>query len=166
MDDKSNTLNKLLEMPPGTELGVSGWHRVTQSAIDEFGKLTFDPSPHHNDPEWAARHSHTGTTISYGFFTLSLLTYLSQQVFDEHEIGGDESTQMLNFGFNRVRLPESVPAGAEIRGRFTLAGARWRDSGGLEVTLDTVVEINGNDRPALVAEWLFVAVRNEEAEGA
>jgi len=166
MDDKSNTLNKLLDMTAGTELGVSDWFRVTQSEIDEFGRLTFDPSPHHNDPAWAARHSRIGTTISYGFFTLSMLTVLSQQVFDKHEIVGDESTQMLNFGFNRVRLPESVPAGAEIRGRFTLAGARWRDSGGLEVTLDTVVEIKGNDRPALVAEWLFVAVRNEETGGA
>ncbi len=93
---------------------------------------------------------------------MAMLTYLSQQVFDEQGIGVDESTQMLNFGFNRMRMPESVPAGAEIRGRFTVAGARWRDSGGLEVTLDTKIEIKGNDRPALVAEWLFIAVRNEE----
>jgi acyl dehydratase len=149
-------------MPPGTELGVSDWLQVTQAQIDEFGRLTFDPSPHHNDPEWAAENSRTGSTISYGFFTLSLLTVFSQQVFARLEIGGDESIQLLNFGFNRVRLPESVPAGAEIRGRFTVSGARWRDAGGLEVTLDSVVEINGNDRPALVAEWLFVAVRNEQ----
>lgn len=162
MNEQTNTLEKLLKMPPGTELGVSGWHLVTQQDIDEFGKLTKDISPHHNDPEWAAEHSRLGTTISFGFFTLAMLTYLSQQVFDEQGIGADESTQMLNFGFNRVRMPESVPAGAEIRGRFTVTGARWRDSGGLEVTLDTKVEIKGNDRPALVAEWLFVAVRDEK----
>jgi acyl dehydratase len=65
---------------------------------------------------------------------------------------------MFNFGFNRVRLPEPVPAGAAIRGRFTFAGSRVRDAGGIELCFDVVVEIEGSDRPALVCEWLAVAV--------
>lgn len=149
-------------MPPGTELGVSGWHLVTQEDIDAFGQLTNDEDPYHNDPEWAAKHSPLGTTISFGFYTLSMLTYFSHQVFDVIGVGADESTQLFNFGFNRVRLPEPVPAGSEIRGRFSFAGARRRDAGGLEFTLNATVEIKGNDRPALVADWLFVAVSSEE----
>lgn len=154
----SDGLERFLELAPGTELGVSDWHRVTQEGIDAFARLTQDPDPYHMDPEWARRMSPFGTTISYGFLTLALLTHFAHSVLGAHGFASDGDTQMLNFGFNRIRFPEPVPVQSDIRGRFTFAGARERPSGGLEVTLNVTVEIRGNDRPALVAEWLFVAV--------
>jgi len=146
-------------MEVGAELGVSAWEMVTQEEISDFGRLTKDEDPYHVDPEWATSNSALGTTIAFGFQTLSMLTYFLHQVFDELGISAGEA-QLFNFGFNRIRLPEPVPAGAEIRGRFTFAGARVRESGGVEITLNAVIEIRNNDRPALVADWLFVARKN------
>ena len=151
--------SSLMDLAPGTALGVSDWHEVTQQDINAFATLTRDEDEFHINPEFAREHSPVGTTISFGFLTMSMLTYFSHQVFDHMGIRSGEDTQMFNFGFNRVRMPEPVPAGSRIRGRFTFAGARVRASGGLEITVDVIVDIDGNDRPALVAEWLFVAVR-------
>lgn len=145
-------------MPSGTELGVSAWHKVSQEDINEFAKLTRDEDPYHTEPGWAREHAPLGTTISFGFLTLSMLTFFLHQVLDRLGIQAGDDTQMFNLGFNRVRLPEPVPAGAEIRGRFALGASRVRDAGGVELAFDVVVEIRGNDRPALVAEWLGVAV--------
>ena len=151
--------SSLMDLAPGTALGVSDWHEVTQQDINAFATLTRDEDEFHINPEFAREHSPVGTTISFGFLTMSMLTYFSHQVFDHMGIRSGDDTQMFNFGFNRVRMPEPVPAGSRIRGRFTFAGARVRASGGLEITVDVIVDIDGNDRPALVAEWLFVAVR-------
>ena len=148
----------LADMTPGTDLGVSGWYTVTQPDIDAFAKLTRDEDPFHIDPAFARANSPVGETIAFGFQTLSLLTYFSHQVFAALGIAAEAGQQVFNFGFNRVRMPEPVPAGSRIRGRFTFAGARTRESGGLELRLDAVVEIDGSLRPALVAEWLFVVV--------
>lgn len=154
----SDSIGKFSTMSPGTDLGASAWHRVTQADVDAFGGLTRDEDRFHTDPEWARKASPFGTTISFGFFTMSMLTYFAHQVLDEHGIASGDDAQMLNFGFNRVRMPEAVPVGSEIRGRFVFAGMRERPAGGIEITLTVSVEIRGSDRPALVAEWLFVAV--------
>jgi len=156
----AHTFDGLMDMEPGTELGVSDWHAVTQADINAFAALTKDEDPFHTDPAWAREHSPLGTTISFGFLTMSMLTHFSHQVFAALGIASGDDTQMFNFGFNRLRMPEPVPAGSDIRGRFTFAGARVRQNGGVEITVDVVVDIRGNDRPALVAEWLFVAVRD------
>lgn len=150
--------SSFLEMQPGTELGSSDWHRISQEDINAFAKLTRDEDEYHIDPEWARQHSPLGTTISFGFLTLSMLTFFSHQVFAEIGVEPEDGTQLFNFGFNRVRMPEPVPAGARIRGQFRFGGARTRDAGGVEITVKAVVEIEGNDRPAVVADWLFVAV--------
>jgi acyl dehydratase len=157
-NDENRNFTTLLEMQPGAEMGVSGWHRVTQDDITAFAKITKDEDPFHIDPGWARENSPLGTTIAFGFQTLSMLTYFLHQVFAELGIAADDDTQMFNFGFDRVRLPEPVPAGAEIRGRFSFGGARTRDAGGVEITVNVVVEIKDNEHPALVAQWLFVAV--------
>lgn len=157
-DTSMRGFTELLDMAPGTPLGCSDWYRVTQEDINTFAALTKDEDPFHIDPEWAKAHSPLGTTISFGFLTLSMLTCFSYQVFGKAGFATDDNTQMFNFGFNRIRLPAPVPAGSEIRGNFTFAGARVRDNGGVEFTTDVVVEIKGNERPALVAQWLGVAV--------
>ena len=160
MSEKKSNFNSLLELPPGKELGTSDWHTVTQEDINEFAVLTRDEDPFHTDPEWARANSPLGTTISFGFLTMSMLTWFSHQVFGALGISSGDDTQMFNFGFNRVRMPEPVPAGANIRGRFAFGGARVRENGGTEITVNVIVDIEDNDRPALVAEWLFVAVRD------
>lgn len=154
----SGSLNKILELPQGADMGVSAWHRVTQDDVDAFARLTHDTDPFHNDPEWASQASPLGTTISFGFFTLAMLSHFANQVLADLGIESGDETQMLNFGFNRVRMPEPVPVGSEIRGQFVFAGCRERPAGGLEITLTATIEIRGNERPALVADWLFVAV--------
>lgn len=154
------TYRELLELPSGTDLGASEWHTVTQDDINAFAKLTCDEDEYHTNPEFARVNSPLGTTISFGFLTLAMLTYFSHQVFGKLGVEQGDDTQLFNLGFNRVRMPEPVPAGAQIRGHFTFSGARVRAAGGLEFTLDIVVEIRGNERPALVAEWLGVAVQS------
>ena len=154
--------SSLLEMAPGTPLGVSDWYEVTQADINAFARLTRDEDPYHTDPEWARENAPLKTTISFGFLTMSMLTYFSHQIFESLGIRSGDDTQMFNFGFNRVRMPEPVPAGSRIRGRFAFAGARVRPNGGTEITVDVVVDIAGNERPALVAEWLFVAVTEDD----
>lgn len=134
-------------MAPGTELGVSDWHRISQEDINAFAKLTRDEDPYHTEPDWAREHSPLGTTISFGFLTLSMLTCFLHQVFDRNDIQAGDDTQMFNFGFNRVRLPEPVPAGAEIRGRFAFGGSKIRQSGSIEFTFDVTVEIKEKAGP-------------------
>ena len=159
VDTALKDFTELLEMVPGTELGSSDWYTVTQDNINTFATLTKDEDPYHIDPDWAKLNSPLSTTISFGFLTLSMLTYFSYQVFERAGFAHGDNTQLFNLGFNRLRLPEPVPAGSDIRGTFTFAGARVRDNGGVEFTTDIVVEIKGNERPALVAQWLGVAVR-------
>lgn len=146
----------LQELPPGSELGVSDWHPVTQEQTTAFGRLTNDEDPFHLDPQWAAEYSGLGTTIAFGFQTLSLLTYFLHQALARRGIDPGPDTQLFNYGFNRVRLPEPVRVGAEIRGKFKLLQTRIRESGGIEIALDAVIEIRDVDKPALVAEWLLV----------
>ncbi len=162
-DNRNHVLDALLSLPDGEELGTSEWYRVTQQEVDDFARLTHDEDRHHNDPDWARENSSIGKTISFGFFTLSLLSYFAQQVFEARGISSDAATQMLNFGFDRLRMPEAVPVGSEIRGRFTYAGSRQRPRGGLEISVTAIVEIKSNARPALVADWLFVAVPDAES---
>jgi acyl dehydratase len=159
-DQCRKNFDTLLGMQPGTELGTSDWHTVTQEDINKFAVLTRDEDPFHTDPKWARANSPLGITISFGFLTMSMLTWFSHQVFAALGISSGDDTQMINFGFNRVRMPEPVPAGAEIRGRFTFGGARVRENGGTEITVNVVVDIKDTVRPALVAEWLFVAVKD------
>ena len=151
-----------LDMEPGTELGASEWHEVTQEDINAFARLTRDEDEYHINPEFAREHSPLGTTISFGFLTMSMLTWFSHQVFARAGISSEaQGVQLFNLGFNRLRFPEPVPVGARIRGHFTLKGVRVRDNGGVEFTTSVLVEIEGNERPALAGEWLGVAVNTE-----
>lgn len=147
---------------PGEEIGVSDWVEVTQDMINAFGAITQDPDPIHIDPQ-AAAEGPFGVTTAFGFLTLSLLTRLlrgaqGQQAGRPEEHGGHG----LNYGFDRVRLVAPVPAGSRIRGRFTALRARNDDKGRLVGTYECLVEIEGRDRPALVAEWVTIWVPDEQ----
>lgn len=133
----------------GQEVGISAWRVVTQSQIDQFAEVTGDHQWIHVDQERAARESPYGTTIAHGFLTVALL---SQLINEAIEIQGDFKLR-VNYGFNRLRFTGAVPSCARIRGRFTLQSIKDVD-GGVELTWLSTVEVEGRDKPALVAEWL------------
>jgi len=145
-----------LSWTAGQELGVSDWVLVDQRRIDLFGEVTEDLEPLHNDPAWCQAYSPYGRTIAYGFLTVSLLTRLMHGVTGDALAGSrDKSSFPLNYGFDRLRFIAPVPEGARIRGRFTFRDSTPRDGGDL-LRFDVTVEIEGETRPALVAEWLSV----------
>jgi acyl dehydratase len=136
-----------LEGRVGQEVAVSPWLEVTQERIDTFAKAVDDFQWTHVDPARAAK-SPFGGTIAHGFLTLSLLSRLSEMTFSfsDRRMG-------INYGLNRVRFTAPVPAGARVRARFTLAKLEKLD-GGVQVTWNTVIEREGADKPALIAEWI------------
>ncbi len=133
----------------GQEVGVSDWFEVSQSVINQFADATGDQQWIHVDPERAKTDSPYGTTIAHGFLTLSLLSHLQRQAL---ELRGPFS-RAINYGFNRVRFPAAVPAGARVRLHSTL-NAIEEIEGGAQCTWDLSVEIEGQSKPALVAQWL------------
>ncbi len=137
-----------LERRVGEEVGVSPWIEVSQERIDTFAKAVEDFQWIHVDPA-RAQGSPFGGTIAHGFLTLSLLSRLSEMTFSfsERRMG-------VNYGLNRVRFTSPVPAGSRVRARFKLLKFERLDGNGVQVTWDTVIEREGSDKPALVAEWL------------
>jgi acyl dehydratase len=136
-----------LEHRVGEEVGVSPWVEVTQERIDTFAKAIDDFQWIHVDRA-RARSSPFGGTIAHGFLTLSLLSHLSERTF-----GFTDRKMGVNYGLNRVRFTAPVPSGTRVRARFTLAKYEALQ-GGVQVVWNTVVEIEGKDKPALVAEWI------------
>jgi acyl dehydratase len=133
----------------GQEIGISPWHDVTQEQIDKFAEVTGDHQWIHIDPARAKRESPYGTTIAQGFLTVSMLSQLI------HEAVVMEGTYKLrvNYGFNKLRFTGAVPSGSRIRGRFSLLSIKQID-GGVELNWQSTVEVEGREKPALVAEWL------------
>lgn len=137
----------------GTEVGVSDWITVDQARIDAFADITEDRQFIHVDPE-AAKATPFGGTIAHGFLTLSLLSRLS---FDG--VAPLEGVVMgVNYGFDKVRFLAPVPSGSRVRARFKLLAADDKGAnGGVTRWLlkhEVTVEIEGGDKPALIAEWL------------
>jgi acyl dehydratase len=137
---------RALEHRVGEEVAVSPWIEITQERIDTFAKAIDDFQWIHVDRE-RAKKSPFGGTIAHGFLTLSLLSHLSESTFDysDRKMG-------VNYGLNRVRFTSPVPSGARVRARFTLAKYEKIEGNGIQVTWTTVIEIEGKDKPALVAE--------------
>jgi len=133
----------------GQEVGSSDWHTITQQQIDDFADATGDHQWIHTDPERAGRESPYGATIAHGFLTVSLLSGWADEAVSFE--GGLKLR--INYGFNRMRFTSPVPAGSRVRARFTVNGLKEID-GGFEVAWGVVVEIEGQTKPALVAEWL------------
>ena len=137
-----------LERRVGEEVAVSPWVEITQERIDTFARAVEDFQWIHIDRA-RARASPFGGTIAHGFLTLSLLSHLSEITFSfqDRRMG-------INYGLNRVRFTSPVPSGSRVRARFTLHKFERLADGGIQVTWHTVIEREGADKPALVAEWL------------
>jgi acyl dehydratase len=127
---------------------VSPWLDVSQERIDTFARAIEDFQWIHVDPA-RAKDSPFGGTIAHGFLTLSLLSHLSEMTFSfsDRRMG-------VNYGLNRVRFTAPVRSGSRVRARFTLAKYEPIDGNGVQVTWNTAVEIEGADKPALIAEWI------------
>ena len=133
----------------GGEIGVSDWLTVDQARIDAFAAVTDDHQFIHDDPEAAAR-TPFGGTVAHGFLTLSLLSRMAADVM----LRPAQATMGVNYGFDRVRLMAPVRAGKRVRGRFTLASFDEKAPGRYQFVHHVTVEIEGEDKPALVADWI------------
>jgi acyl dehydratase len=138
-----------LQKRVGQEIGVSGWETIDQRTIDAFADVTGDRQWIHVKPERARTESRYGRTIAHGFLTLALLSRLSH---DAVEIRGDFPTR-INYGLNRLRFPAPVPVDARIRARFTLQSLEDIE-GGHQIVWLVMVDVEGSEKPALVAEWI------------
>jgi acyl dehydratase len=151
-DDRSGAMRVFngvdeLRAAVGSQLGVSDWVTVDQSQIDTFADATFDHQWIHVDEE-RAKAGPFGGTIAHGFLTLSLLPHFVGQTYRI------EGTKMgVNYGLNRVRFTAPLPVGSKVRGSIELVDVT-DVSGGVQMTTKVTVEIEGSERPALVAEWL------------
>nr|WP_249784364.1 MULTISPECIES: MaoC family dehydratase [unclassified Bradyrhizobium] len=134
----------------GKEIGVSSWHLIDQPRIDSYADVIEDHQFIHIDPERAKKETAFGTTIAHGFLTMSLLSIMSYEVMPV--IAG--TTMGVNYGFDRLRFISPVRSGKRVRGRFVLAEAKLRKPGELQSRTNVTVEIEGEDKPALVADWL------------
>lgn len=137
----------------GTEVGVSRWIEIDQARIDAFAKITEDEQFIHTDPE-AAKATPFGGTIAHGFLTLSLASAMSYDA-----VAPLEGVVMgVNYGFDKLRFLAPVPAGSRVRGRFKLLGAEDKGGGRWLLKHELTVEIDGAEKPALIAEWLGMQV--------
>ena len=134
----------------GTET-VSDWVEVSQAMIDKFADATGDHQFIHVDPE-RAELTPFGTTIAHGFLTLSLMPLLSSKVLDAPQLAG--AKMGVNYGGNKVRFINPVKSGSRVRGRFRLIAFEEKRSGQFQQTNEFTVEIEGEDKPALIAEWI------------
>ena len=156
--DPRRTLDELREAV-GAELGVSRWFTITQEMIDQFADITEDWQFIHVDPERAARETPFGGAIAHGFLTTSML---SAMVYEAGP-GLKGVVHGVNYGFDRLRYINPVPAGARIRGRFVLKTLDESRPGEVTYTNTVTVEIEGQEKPALVADWIGRAYLGEAA---
>src|SRR5271154_2754373 len=153
-------MNEVWKKPPvsletyrgmvGQVIGVSSWHNVDQSRIDVYADGIEDHQFIHVDPERAKAETSFGTTIAHGFLTMSLMSIMSYEVMPVIE----GTTMGVNYGFDKLRFISPVRSGSRIRGRFTLAEANLRKPKELMSRTNVSVEIEGETKPALVADWI------------
>jgi acyl dehydratase len=142
------TLNEI-RAKVGSSLGASPWIEVSQQAIDSFAEVTGDHQFIHVDPDAAAK-TPFGGTVAHGFLTLSLLSQMAG-----HVMLVPEGTRMgVNYGFERVRFVAPVRSGKRVRGHFILKSFEEKQPGQWQFVHNVTVEIEGETKPALVADWI------------
>jgi acyl dehydratase len=139
---------KDLETLVGQEVGVSPWKEITQAQVNMFAEATGDHQWIHVDVERATRE--LGHPIAHGYLTLSLLPMLASQI-----LKVDGVSRGINFGCNKVRFTNMVPVGSKVRLRQKCLGVEAR-AGGKQVTMESTIEIDGQERPACVAETIGI----------
>ena len=132
----------------GAEIGLSDWAVIDQNRIDQFAEATTDYQWIHVDTERAARELPEGKTIAHGYLTLALIPALTGNFIEVENL-----TRAINFGLNKVRFYTPVRAGARVRARVNVLKAQRR-AGALLLTCEVRIEVEGERKPACVAETL------------
>ncbi len=148
-DTQDSVTIQQLAAQAGTER-VSDWVTVSQEMIDKFADATGDHQFIHVDPAKAAM-TPFGGTIAHGFLTLSLMPLLSQKT-PQPRIGGLKMG--VNYGGNKVRFLTPVRSGSRVRGHFKTLELVEKRPGQWQQTVELTIEIEGQDKPALIAEWI------------
>jgi len=130
----------------GQVIGISGWHTIDQERVNQFAEATGDHQWIHVDVERATREM--GGPIAHGFLTLSLLPMLGAEVMRVKGV-----SRGINYGLNKVRFTSMVPVGSKVRLRQKLLAVEPR-AGGLQLTMECTIEVEGAERPACIAETL------------
>lgn len=141
----------------GTDLGSTDWQAFDQTALDVFGDVTGHRSWIHNDPEECRTHSPTGTTLVQGFLALSTFIRALHELLSISEAG-----RWLNYGLDRIRFPAPLPCGAKVRTRMALLEAEPVRGNGIKARFGCAMEIEGQDKPALVGDFLVIVYTSEE----
>lgn len=132
----------------GEVIGISDWYLIDQARIDKFADTTEDHQFIHVDPE-AAKATPFGQTIAHGFLTASMLAPMMAGL-DKPDV-----KMSVNYGFNKVRFLSPVKSGKRIRGHFKLLELAEKRPGQWQQTVEATIEIEGEQKPALLAEWIF-----------
>jgi acyl dehydratase len=134
----------------GTQLGTTNWIEITQDQVNNFAEATGDRQWIHVDPK-RAKAGPFGNTIVHGYLTLALAPVFMVEVLQIQNCAA-----VLNYGVNRVRFPTPLPVGASVRAAITLMTARERHPGNIEATFEIHYQVQGSDRPACVAETVYL----------
>lgn len=139
-----------LQAKVGEVIGTSDWMEITQERIALFADATDDHQFIHVDPD-QAKQTPFGQTIAHGFLSLSLLVSLLESCGPKPEM-----SMMVNYGLNKLRFLAPVKSGKRIRARFKLLEMVEKRPGQWQQTLEATVDIEGEDKPALIAEWVLL----------
>jgi acyl dehydratase len=137
----------------GTEDQPSDWHKVSQDQINQFADATGDHQFIHVDPEKASK-TPFGTTIAHGFLTLSLLPFLQSSMRSDQQGGYEGLMMAVNYGLDKVRFPAPVKVDSRVRGRRVLSDVELKGGNAVQLKQTITVEIEGEGKPACVAESL------------
>ncbi|HVN83629.1 MAG TPA: MaoC family dehydratase [Candidatus Binatia bacterium] len=142
----------LFQSSVGKEEGVGEWFTVDQNRINQFADVTIDHQFIHVDPE-AAKATPFGTTIAHGFLTLSMLTHLDTSIPKGDPARYAGIVMGVNYGFEKVRFVSPVKVNSRIRARSTLTNVELKGAW-IQTTRTMTVEIEGESKPAMVADWI------------
>ena len=148
---------ELMRATLGEPEGSGDWLEIEQARIDAFADVSGDHQFIHVDPEACKTMSPWGVPIAHGFLTLSLLTKLMESVPQPPE-RREGAVMGINYGFDKVRFVAPVKVGSKVRASSVLAAVDQKDPSTLQVTRTVTVEIEGEAKPALVADWVTRAV--------
>lgn len=137
-----------LEQYAGQEIGHSEWVTIDQDRVNKFADATGDHQWIHIDVERAKRELPTKGTIAHGYLTLSLIPWLGAQIMRVEGV-----SRGINYGSNKVRFTNMVPVGAKVRAKLKMLNVEAK-AGGKQLTSEYTIEIQGQDRPACVAETI------------
>ncbi len=133
----------------GKELPSTDWYEITQEMINDFANTTFDKQWIHVDEERAKRESPFKSTVAHGFMSVAMISKMLEGLFVV------KSVKMgLNYGLNKVRFPNPVPVNSKLRMHTTIANIETLENNGRKITFSCVIEIQGQKKPACVAEFL------------